>query len=387
MRFQELRDANGTMLAQGLHPAIAVVAAGAVPRAAAISAVVSTKGCKVVHASDIEDELERAASGTIERHEAAVQEGRAKVSEAEQAMQDVTTARADAARDTAAATADLARFDELATGLASAEETYEAAVRSDAEAARSLAAALGDLDRVLGQRHSASTSLEQARRSRDSRGVPEAVIQQATNLQSALAKAEADKHDAVQQADAISQAARVASRDALLALESAHTVLRASMALISSGAPNWGPGVPLPGLLATYRDQLAAAQAAAQAAESHARDLERAARSRLERHNRDLDVLVNTGPMVQSPQTTIADWVASDYFERDDAVVADEAFSRFGPEETATLITALAGRGCQVVYLTEDPQVLGWAIGLPHEVGGAGTMSTARSRRPVLVAD
>ena len=85
---------------------------------------------------------------------------------------------------------DLARFDDLASRLASAEEAYEAAVRADAEAARSLAAALVELDRVLGQRHSASTSLEQARRSRDNRGVPEAVLQQAMSLQAALASAE-----------------------------------------------------------------------------------------------------------------------------------------------------------------------------------------------------
>ena len=45
------------------------------------------------------------------------------------------------------------------------------------------------------------------------------------NLQAALAKAEADKHDAVQQADEISQSARAANRDALLMLEAAHTAL------------------------------------------------------------------------------------------------------------------------------------------------------------------
>ena len=61
MRFQELRDVDGIVLAQGLHPAIAVVAAGAAARAAAIAAVVSTTGCKVLHPSDIDDELKRAA--------------------------------------------------------------------------------------------------------------------------------------------------------------------------------------------------------------------------------------------------------------------------------------------------------------------------------------
>jgi hypothetical protein len=387
VRFQELRDADGTMLAQGLHPAIAVVSATAVARAAAISSVLSTQGCKILHASDIDDELKRAGVSAIEQHDAAVQHKKSKVGDAERSLQEATEIATSASRDTSVATTDLSRFDELATRLSSAEESYEAAVRADAEAARSLAAALGELDRILGQRHSASTSLEQARKSRDNRGVPEAVIQQAMNLQSALAKAEADKHDAVQQADEISQQARVASRDALLALEAAHTSLRAGMALITAGAPNWGPGVPLPGLVANYRDRLAGAVAAAQAAEAHAKGVERAAKSRLEQERRDLDALVTAGPTILDPQTTIANWASSDHFTRDDVVFADEAFGRFGTEGVATLVTTLAGRGCQVIYLTEEPLVLGWAIGLPHEAGGASTISSSRGRRPVLVGD
>lgn len=387
MRFQELRDADGSMLARGLHPAIAVVAAGAVPRAAAISTAASTKGCKILHSSDIEDELQRAALAAVEQHDAAVQREKTKASEAEQALQEASDIAMGATRDTSVAAADLSRFDDLATRLAAAEEGYEAAVRADAEAARSLAAALGELDRILGQRHSASTSLEQARKSRDNRGVPEAVIQQAMNLQSALAKAETDKHDAVQQADEISQAARAANRDALLVLEAAHTALSAGMALITSGAPNWGPGIPLPGLVANYRDRLAGAVATAQAAESHAKDVERAARSRLEQERRDLDVLFGTGPDVPDPQTIIANWVDSDHFDPDDAVFADDAFSRFGAEGVATLLTTLAGRGCQVIYLTEDTEVLGWAIGLPHEAGGASTIGALRPRKPALVGD
>ncbi|HET9058706.1 MAG TPA: hypothetical protein VFN61_02210 [Acidimicrobiales bacterium] len=387
MRFQELRDADGTMLVRGLHPAIAVVAGNAVARAAAISSVLSTKGCQILHTVDIDDELERAAVAVVEHHEMAVRGSRQRVGECERALQEAAEVTANAAQDTSVATADLNRFDELATRLAAAEEAYEGSVRADAEAARSLAAALGELDRILGQRHSASTSLEQARKSRDSRGVPEAVIQQAMNLQSALAKAEADKRESVQQADELSQHSRAASRDALLALEAAHTALRAGMALISSGAPSWGAGVPLPGLVASYRDRLASAVAAAQAAEAHAKGVEKAARSKLDQERKDLDALVTSGPAVVEPQTTISNWLGGDHFKRDDAVLADEAFRRFGASGAAALISTLAGRGCQVIYLTEDPDILSWAIGLPHEAGGASTISTTRNRKPALVGE
>ena len=387
MRFQELRDVDGIVLAQGLHPAIAVVAAGPAARAAAITAVVSTKGCKVLRPSGTEDELKRAAVTAVEQHDSAVVQKKGKVAEAEKALTEASDAAQATARETTVATADLARFDDLASRLAFAEESYESAVRADAEAARSLAAALGELDRILGQRHSASTSLEQARKSRDNRGVPEAVLQQAMNLQAALAKAEADKHEAVQQADDTSQAARAASRDALVTLETAHTALRSGMALITSGAPDWGPGVPLPGLVANYRDRLAAAVAGTQAAEAHSKGVERAARNRLETERNDLDALDATGPVQLDAQGTIAQWLTGENFNQDDTVFADDSFARFDPEGVAALVTILAGRGCQVVYLTEDAEVLGWAIGLPHEAGGATTITNSRARKPALVSD
>jgi DNA repair exonuclease SbcCD ATPase subunit len=349
--------------------------------------VVSTKGCKVLRPSDVEDELKRAAVTAVEQHDAAVEQKKGKVAEAENALTEASDAAQATARETTVATADLARFDDLASRLAFAEESYESAVRADAEAARSLAAALGELDRILGQRHSASTSLEQARKSRDNRGVPEAVLQQAMNLQAALAKAEADKHEAVQQADDTSQAARAASRDALVTLETAHTALRSGMALISSGAPDWGPGVPLPGLVANYRDRLAAAVAGTQAAEAHSKGVERAARNRLETERNDLDALDATGPVQLDAQGTIAQWMTGENFNQDDTVFADDAFARFDPEGVAALVTILAGRGCQVIYLTEDAEVLGWAIGLPHEAGGATTITNSRARKPVLVSD
>jgi hypothetical protein len=358
-----------------------------VTRAAAISAVVSLPGCKVIQAGDVNAELERAAAEADREHQAAVTEKRSLLVVAQEAVSDAGAVSAAAARETAAAASDLGRFDDLARRLTAAEELYESAVREDAESARALAAALGELDRILGQRHSASTSLEQARKARDSLGVPSAVIAQAMNLQAALAKAEADKHHAVRHADELSSRARVASRDALSELEAAHAALRDGMTLISSGTPDWGAGVPLPGLVANYRDQLAASLAAKEATEANARSVEAAARSRLDQEHQDLDALVGEGTPVLDPKETLAAWLESDEFNQDDAIFTDDAFGRFGIEGVAHLLTALSGRGCQVIYLTDDAEVLSWAIGLPHEAGGASTISAHRDRKPALVND
>ncbi len=385
MRFKELRDVDGTILAQGLHPAIAVVAANEAARAAAISAAFSTGSGRIISAADVEHELQRATAIAEEQHAAAVEQRRAQVADFDQVRRSAAELARSAAHDAIVATEDLARFDDLATHLSSAEEAYETAVRADAESARSLAAALSELDRMLGQRHSASTSLEQARNSPDSRGVPEAVLQQAMNLQAALAAAEKEKHEAVQQADEISHAARAASREALEALEAAHEAVRSGMALMSSEAPDWGPGLPLPGLVTNYRDHLAAAVSTTQAAEVQAKNGERSADANLEQESRDFEALVAAGPPLLDPQETIETWAKSEYFANHEALFADEAFDGFGPQTAAAFISVFAHRGGQVIYLTENTDVLGWAIGLPHEAGGATTIPEARLRKPVLL--
>ncbi len=387
MRFQELRDADGTVIARGLHPAIAVVAAGAVARAAAISAVVSTQGCIILHPSDVENELKRAAIAAVEQHENARDHKQAKVADAQFALQQAVDNGLRTSRETSSATNDLVRFDELSTRLASAEEDYEVAVGADAEAARAVATALGELDHILGQRQSASTSLDQARKAADGQGVPEAVVHQAMNLQAALAAAEADKRQAVQQADEIAQVTRVASRDALLAREAAHSALRSGMSLISAGPPTGARACPCPGCCPTIATPWPAGWPPPRRPRPRPRTPSKRRGTLLEQEGRDLDLLVANGPGEVDARATIAAWVSSDHFSRDDAVFADEAFGRFGAEGTATLLSNLAGRGCQVIYLTDDPELLGWAIGLPHEAGGASTISTSRSRKPALVSE
>jgi hypothetical protein len=385
VRFQELRDREGNVIALGLHPAIAVVAANPPARATALAALEQSGGSNVVRADDVENELRRAALAVAREHEASVEGTRESVVRAERELAEAERAAEQAVDAASVAALDLSRFDELADRLASSEEAYEAAIRADAEAARSLAATLGDLDHVLGQRHSASTSLDQARQSRDHRGVPEAVLQQAVNVQTALAQAEAQKHQAVQQADDIYQRAGVGAAEAREALEAAHEAIREVVELISAEAPAWGPGIPLAGLVANYRDQLAARLSAAQLAETDAKAAEIAARTHLEQEQHNLSALLAAGLPQQDPLQVALEWARGERFGPEDAVAVDDAFARFGPDGAASLITTLAERGCQVIYLTEDPDVLSWAIGLPKQAGAATTVGV-RSRKLALVA-
>ena len=385
MRFEELRDVDGSVLAQGLHPAVAVVAASPAAREAATSAFFSGEGAEIITAPEVEHQLQRAAAIAQEQHAGSVDQKRALVAEAEQAFRAAKNEADRATHDAAVATEDLARFDDLSTRLASAEEAYQTAVRADAEAARLLAAALSELDRVLGQRHSASASIDQARTARDSRGVPEAVIQQAMNLQSALAGSERERREAAEQADEMSMAARTASRQAMAVLVAAEDALRAGTVCMSSGTPDWGEGLPLPGLVTNYRDHLATVASTAQAAEAQAKAAERSAEAGLEQGQRELDALVAAGPPALEPQEIIENWAGAERFAAIDCVLADDAFERFGPQAATALISAFAAGGRQVIYLTDDADLLGWAIGLPHETGGASTIPASRVRQPLLL--
>jgi hypothetical protein len=151
-------------------------------------------------------------------------------------------------------TKQLARFDELAARLADAEDSYAVAVRADTDAAQAAATALAKLDGVLSQRYRVSALLDHVRKY--GRGNAEAAMRQAMQLQAELAAAESENRQAIRQAEEISEVTRAASLNALLAREAAHIALRSAMPMISAQTPDWGPDIPLPVLVANYRDAL-----------------------------------------------------------------------------------------------------------------------------------
>lgn len=384
MRFHELIDPDGTVLARGLHPAIAVVSAGAPARATVISATLANDGCRILYASDVDEVLDNGARAAAEQREAEVRHKTAMVAEAERALADATAAAAYAAHDRTLATADLNRFDELMARLNAAQDSYHNSVQSEAGAARALADALGGLERIFEQRSTANVSVEEACKSHGSASVPEAVLQQASNIQSALAEAGTSNLKAVREAYAACQSARDASDVSLASLEAAYSALKASMTLMAKGGPNWGPGPPLPALAANFRDQLAQAATSAQSAEVRARSAERTATSQLESERSNLEALSSAEPPVIDPLATLTTWIKGTDFTGCDAVLADDAFSGLGPDAATALLSTLAAQGCQAVYLTEDPRVLGWAIALPREVGAASTITGLRARAPAM---
>jgi hypothetical protein len=125
------------------------------------------------------------------------------------------------------------------------------------------------LDGVLSQRYRVSALLEHVRKY--GRGNAQAAVSQALQLQAELGAAEDEHRRAVRQAEETSEVTRVASLNALLAREAAHIALRSAMPMISAETPDWGPDIPLPVLVANYRDALVKALIAPGATEVEAR--------------------------------------------------------------------------------------------------------------------
>jgi hypothetical protein len=385
--IRDVHDEDGSLLLRGVHPAIAVVSADAATRQVLVSALGTLPGVNFIDTSAITAQVEVEAQRLRAEHDGRIARQEQAVAAAADGIKDAVAATAESHRRVQIAQDELARFDELTHALAAAEDAYELAVRADAENARSLATSLGELERVLGQRRSAAQSLDEARRGNDGRlKASEAIQYQAMAVQVALAKAETDQREAVRRAEEQSLVCRAASRDALLTLERAHAQLRSTAS--DSVASSWGPGVPLAGVLAEHRDHLSTAIAGADAAEGRCKELERAADSRRADEQRRLDALVNQGPEPVDEERAIAAWLATTGSHgADETVVIDDAFRSMSADAVVGLITGLAERRrAQVIYMTDDAGVLGWAISLPHETGG---ICVARSgqRRPALVND
>ncbi len=250
MRFQELRDVDGNILAPGLHAAVAVVASTPAAREAAVSAV-QRAYCTLIEPSDIGTELERRAAMAAQRHAAAVQEKESEVSDAEQALQDAVGAAEESARTAQAAADDLSRFESLAGCVAGAQEVYENAVRADWVATRELAGSLQELDRALHERQEQATSPDQPPVTPDGMNsatpATPAFFEWAMSRQVTVAGMISESQAAVDQADEISRAARKASGEALVALKDAGSAFRGRVNPDERTHARRGPGRPAPG--------------------------------------------------------------------------------------------------------------------------------------------
>jgi hypothetical protein len=279
-----------------------------------------------------------------------------------------------------AALAALDDYDQAERELDQALLVRDRAAAAEAQEARRLAGVLERRLRLTEQRDDAIRVIEQietggpARRSAELRG-------QIADMEAGLARADAEQSRAERAAEATLHQARLGRVAATAELERVDRTLRADLPGVPEApAQQWPPGPPLPVLMAERRDSIAAvlagryqARSVAKAAMDEAGEGLRAAERELA-EARQAVVSIEAAALLQ-------DLVAvADLREAGAGItlVCDEAFRAVNSVVVTAVVEHLTGsQDVQVVILTEDAAILGWAATLAPEMGAMAVPTEA----------
>lgn len=382
MPIRDLSDGAGLILA-GLHAPIAMVETPPETRARVRAALEQQEGVAVVDAagvvgrlSDDRDRLKALRAQSLAHHEA-------EVTRLRQARHEAGEALADAHAAVEAALGSLDEYDRAEKELGLALARRDEATAAEAAEARRLAAVLERRERLMRQRDDAMRAIRElevegpVRRSAEMRG-------QVAQLEMGLARAEAEQTRAEQMAEATLQQARATRLAAGAEVNRADAAVRAELpGFPGVPATDWPPGPPLPVLLAERRDRLAgvlgeryAAIAAARATLDAASDALRTAERESGEANRGAVSVV-----VSSAVDFLLGAAQDQPLENVQTVVCDDPFAGMEVSVVASVLERLVRGGTtQVIYLTSDPPLLGWAQSMPPELGGLTTIGAGADR-------
>jgi len=388
LAIRDLDDGAG-VIAQGLHAPIAVVPAGRDLRPRVRAALEGHPDVFVVDMATVAARLGEDRSGLeawrgqdMEHHEECLAQLRQK-------RQDAGEKVATASAAVESALGSLETIDRAERELGEALVQRDRATASESAEARHLAEVLERRERLAQQRREAVeviTGIEAGgpvRRSPDLR-------RQVSDMESGLARAEAEQTRAERAAEASLHQAREARIIAATEVERADRILRSDLpGLPEVSAEGWPPGPPLPVLISERRERIASLLAERYATVAAARTAFAACATELRRAEQDLerfhqgllpqgaasileavlrDVLPDTGP------ETVSDTGSA---QRDRIVVCDDPFPGIDASVVTPILERLAQSArIQVIYLTDDARTVAWAEELPSAMGGVSSLGT-----------
>ncbi len=306
-----------------------------------------------------------------------------------------------------AAVGGLAAFDLLSTDAVAADGRRDRAWTDRGQALRQLVGAVENLERVQLQRHQAAATLREAEtRSRGARATPSSGgpppgpgatrdDQTAAQLLSQIVAL----HAALDNAEVDCQAKLTAAQEELLLVIACVTEAETTMDRIwdrlnqvvgEDLLGRWGRGHPEPGMMAEHRTVLVDLANRVDRDRSRAAAAVVAAERQRDEERQRLDELDGPGAEPARVLDALSAWL-TDVTATHAAtgpepapVILDDTFVGLDPPVRATLVDSLAGLSAhtQLLYLTDQLDVLAWAISLPHDIGGIDHVVTAR--RPAL---
>jgi hypothetical protein len=293
----------------------------------------------------------------------AVQRQQARVDDARGALRRAGATLADAEAALAGARAALSQLDALESELADAHAGRDRAADAEADELLRVSDILRRRQRLAHQRRDAANALAQLRASGGDRPSAE-TRRQVANIEAALSRAETEQSEAEGKVEAALTHARDLRLAAVAALERADTGLR--LVVPSAVTASWPPGPPLPTAIADHRAALVDGVAEAESRLRQAEETCEAAGTYAEQQERDLDAARQARQLADR-----AEVIAELLDPQGATLLIDEAFTAADLDRVGPALEQLSTSGAaRIVYLSEEPAVLAWAIGLPHAVGG-----------------
>jgi hypothetical protein len=398
MDIRQLHTEDLRYSVPAVHPRLAVIKASADQRPGLVLAGQATASAIVVDRTDTEAAVAADARRRQEAHARAVAAQQAQLDAATANLDEAEAHEAEAEDLWAAAAQAVATFDQLAAEVTHADARRERAWTDRRSALHEMVEAVDQLERVQDQRRQAASALKEAEaRSRDTRHPGAVAHTRQAGVDPAAEQLQAHivaLHAALDKAEEERQAQATATQEELVLAMTAVSASDTTMAdlwerlgqfVTEELLSRWGHGHPEPGMIAEQRTVMVAAEEATERVRSHA-----AAAAMVARHHRDdeaglLDALDGPGAEPSRVLDALRIWLAgiaaahATTGPEPAPVILDDPFAQLEPVVRTGLIETLAGLSArtQLLYLTDQVDVLAWAISLPDDIGRIDHVVTA----------
>jgi hypothetical protein len=393
MNIGKLHTSESRYSVPAVHPRLAAIKASAEQRADLVTSARSS-GAVIVGRGDVGEAMAADLRRREAAHKVAVEAQRARLSKALAYLEQAVALEEEAIGRRSGLTGAVADFDLLAADAMHADRRRNEAWADRRRALQLLVDAADQLEKVQVQRRGAAADLDEAQTQfRDIRpsgpadgetpGALAELQRHVSAVHAVLDKAESEQQAAARHAEQqlVSAIAGVADADAAMAA----IWSRLSQTVAEDLIGRWGRGHPEAGMIAEHREALVSSGPSLEGAQSRAAATVVAATGDRDAEARRLDELDGPGAEPVRVLDAIRTWLASVVDGHADnslapaPVVLDNAFADTDPGVRAELMTYLiaASARTQLLYLTDQVDVLAWAISLPDDIGGLNHVATA----------
>jgi hypothetical protein len=393
MNIGKLHTTDSRYSVPAVHPRLAVIKASAEQRADLVSAARSSEAV-ILDQSDVGDALATDLRRRQAAHALAVEAQEACLATANAFLEEAVAVEDEAISRRTGLTSAIAEFDLLAADAMQADRRRNEAWADRRRALQLLVDAADQLERVQIQRRGAASDLNEAQTHfRDVRQPGPAdsdaadalaeLQQHVSAVHRVLDAAETDQQAAARHAEhqLVSAMAGVSDADAAMAAIWA----RLGQTVADDLLGRWGHGHPEPGMIAEHREALVSSGASLDGDQTRAaaavvgatgdRDAEALRLHELDGPDAEPARVLEA---MRSWLATVADEHASGG-PQPAPVVLDDAFAEIDPGVRGDLMTAViaASARTQLLYMTDQVDVLAWAISLPDDIGGLDHVATS----------